>query len=374
MVTMKNYIALICFLLIFTALMTTSCKKNPTLFASGFTKDDEKGLTLFEFNTRNGKLKAISEHDIGENPSYFCYSDKRGLFYTINEVMEFNGEFGGGLSTFEYDPKIHQFNKKNEILIPYGGPCFISFSPDSSYLFVASYPNGSVSVVKLNENGIPVNVTDTILYYKEEPDNSHAHMILNDPACKYVYVTDLGLHKIYIYTFDKSSGKLNQIENGVVSLPAGSGPRHFTFNAEGSRFYLINELGSTIMVFNVDSNGTLDLIQTVPTLKEGFVERNACGDIHIGKDGKYLYGSNRGENTIVVYRIADDGLLTLAGRIPCGGKWPRNFMIDPSGKFLLVGNQQTNEISVFRINKKTGMPEKVGENYPRNGAACLKFY
>lgn len=371
---MKHYSVLLFPLLLFTTIITSSCTKNPRLFAGGFTKGDEKGLSVFEFNKRNGSLRLISENDIGQNPSYFCYSDKKNLFYTINEVMEFKGEFGGGVTTFKYDSKNLEFTKMNEILIPYAGPCFISFSPDSSYLFVANYPNGSVAVVKLDENGIPLNVTDTILYDKKEPDNSHAHMILNDPACKYVYVTDLGLHKVYIYTFNKSSGKLNQIENSVVPLQAGSGPRHFTFNAEGSRFYLINELGSTIMVFNVNSNGTLDLIQTVPTLKEGFVERNACGDIHIGKDGKYLYGSNRGENTIVVFKIADDGLLTLAGRIPCGGKWPRNFVIDPSGKFLLVGNQQTNEISVFKINKKTGMPEKVGENYPRNGAACLKFY
>jgi 6-phosphogluconolactonase len=128
------------------------------------------------------------------------------------------------------------------------------------------------------------------------------------------------------------------------------------------------------MVFNVNANGSLDLLQSVPTFEEGFIGRNACGDIHIGKNGRFLYGSNRGENTIVVFKISDDGLLTLTGRVACGGEWPRNFVIDPSGKFLLVGNQKTNEISVFKINKKTGIPEKTGGNYARIGAACLKFY
>jgi len=231
-----------------------------------------------------------------------------------------------------------------------------------------------VVVVKLDDNGIPLVVTDTILFYKPEPDNSHAHMILHDPAGKYIYVTDLRLNKIHIYTFDTSSGELIPTENGIVSLPDGSGPRHFVFNDDGSKFYLINELGSTVMVFNVKGDGNLDLQQTVPTKEDNFIGRNACGDIHIGKDGRFLYGSNRGENTIVVFRIGDDGLLTPAGRVSCGGKWPRNFVIDPSGKFLLVGNQNTNEISVFKINKETGMPEKAGENYPRKGAACLKFY
>jgi len=371
---MKRYSTLFFPLLLFAAIMNSGCTKNPKLFAAGFTEGDEKGLTIFEFNSRNGNLEMISENDIGPNPSYFCYSDKNNLFYAINEVMDFNGEFGGGLTTLKYDPESCQFTKKDEILVPYGGPCFISFSPDSSHLFVANYPNGSVVVVKLDDYGIPLVVTDTILYDKTEPDNSHAHMILHDPAGKYVYVTDLGLNKIYIYSFDASSGELIQTENGLVSLPAGSGPRHFTFNDDGSKLYLINEHGSTIMVFNVNENGSLSLVQTVPTLDGNYIERNACGDIHIGKDGRFLYGSNRGENTIVVFKIADDGLLTLEGRVPCGGKWPRNFVIDPSGKFLLVGNQNTNEISVFKINKKTGIPEKKGENYPRKGAACLKFY
>jgi 6-phosphogluconolactonase len=227
---MKRYLPLICLLALTASIITTSCTKKPKLFAAGFNKDGEKGLTIYDFNTRNGSLKMISENDIGSNPSYFCYSDKRSLFYTINEVFEFSGEFGGGLTTLQYDAKNSQLIKKNEILIPYAGPCFISFSPDSRYIFIASYPNGSVAVVKLDENGMPLSVTDTILYDKKEPDNSHAHMILHDPACKYVYVTDLGLNKIYIYSFDSSSGKLNQIENGVVSLPSGTGPRHFTFN------------------------------------------------------------------------------------------------------------------------------------------------
>jgi 6-phosphogluconolactonase len=288
--------------------------------------------------------------------------------------MEFNGEFGGGLTTYKIESGNNQFIKKNEILIPYAGPCYISFSSDSSYLFVANYPNGSVAVVKLDGDGIPVNVTDTILYDKDEPDNSHAHMIIHDPSCKYVYVTDLGLNKIYIYSFDPLAGKLNQTGNGELSFPTGTGPRHFTFSADGSKLYLINELGSTVMVFDVESDGQLILLQTITTLDEGFIGRNFCGDIHTGKDGKFLYGSNRGENTIVVFKIEDNSLLTYTGRVPCGGEWPRNFVIDPSGRFLLVGNQKTNEISVFKINKKTGMPEKTGENYPRKGAACLKFW
>jgi 6-phosphogluconolactonase len=262
----------------------------------------------------------------------------------------------------------------NEMLIPHGGPCYISMSPDSGYLFLANYPNGSIVVVKLNNDGIPETITDDILYVKDEPDVSHAHMIISDPSGKRVYVTDLGLDRILIYNFDTNSGKLKLLENGITSLPKGSGPRHFTFNAPGTKMYVINELGSKMMVFDVDKEGFLKLIQTLPTTRETYEENNYCADVHIGKNGEYLYGSNRGENTIVTFRIGSDGLLTLAGHTSCGGDWPRNFVIDPSGKYLLVGNQKSDSVSVFKLNKRTGLPQEPDKDYKVLMPACLKFY
>ncbi len=287
--------------------------------------------------------------------------------------MDFKGAFGGGLSTFKYDEKSGVFEKRSEMLTPYGGPCYISMSPDSGFLFVASYPNGSVAVVKLDENGIPQTITDTILFSKSAPDKSHAHMMKSDPSGKNIYVTDLGLNKITVYNFDTASGKLNLLENGTVLLPEGSGPRHFDFNADGSKMYVINELGKTIMVFNNDYTEGLKLLQTVPTVREGFISDNYCADIHIGKDGKYLYGSNRGENTIVTFRINADGTLALAGHTSCGGNWPRNFTIDPSGKYILVGNQKSDTISVFKLNEKTGLPVEPAKRFSSTAPACLKF-
>jgi 6-phosphogluconolactonase len=138
--------------------------------------------------------------------------------------------------------------------------------------------------------------------------------------------------------------------------------------------YVINELNSTITVFDVLPNGELETIQTVTTLSEGFEGTSYCADIHIGKDGKYIYGTNRGENTIVTFRIGSDSKLTLAGHISCGGDWPRNFIIDPSGKYILVGNQRSGNISLFKIDKPTGLPEMIGKDYKISGPACLKFY
>jgi 6-phosphogluconolactonase len=371
---MKKHFKLIAFFIIFIGFTLTSCKKEYKLFVGGFTeKDGEKGLSVFNFNARNGDLKLISESDVGPNPSYFCLSKKDNMFYILNEVMEFKGRFGGGLTTLKFDDKSNRFEKLNEILIPYGGPCFISMSADSGYLFAANYPNGSVAVVRLGIDKVPETITDTILYVKEEPDRSHAHMILHDPTGKHVYVTDLGLDRVVAYDFDAREGKLNQLENGIATLPEKSGPRHFVFNPDGSKLYVINELGSTLAVFNVDDKQGLNLVQTFPTIRKDFIENNYCADIHLGKDGKFLYGSNRGENSIVTFKVGNDGLLSVAGHSTCGGDWPRNFVIDPTGKFLLVGNQKSSYISVFRINKKTGLPSIALDSVRVKMPACLKF-
>jgi 6-phosphogluconolactonase len=343
------------------------------LFTGTFTEAGEKGLYLFDLNREEGTFKLVSELDAGPNPSYFCISKKNGLIYAANEVMNFKGIKGGGVTTLKYNAKTGIAEKINELTVPNGGPCYISLSSCEDFLFMANYAGGSVAVVKLDDKGIPVSITDTILYEGEEGNVSNAHMISSDPAGKRVYVTDLGLDRIVIYYFDPVSGRLQQIPKGIVKLTKGAGPRHFVFSSDGTKMYVINELNSTISVFNVDTKGELNPVQTVTTLTEGFKGESFCADIHIGKNGDFLYGSNRGENTIVTFRIGSDGKLTLAGHTACGGDWPRNFVIDPSGKYILVGNQRSGNISLFRIDEKTGIPIEPGKDYKITSPACLKF-
>jgi 6-phosphogluconolactonase len=348
-------------------------KDNLKLFAGGSTQGDAKGLFLYDFSLIDGSLKLVSDADAGPRPSFFCFSRKYKIIYVLNEVSKFKGNRGGGVTTLKYDTGSGGFEKINEILVPYGGPCHISISPENDFLLLASYGSGSVAAVKLGKKGIPESVTDTILYETKAPNVSHPHMISYDPAGKHIYHTDLGLDRVMVYDLDHKTGKLTLLKNGVTDLPKGSGPRHFIFNADGSKMYLINELGSTLMVFDVNNDGSLKLLQTLPTLRQGFQGKNACADVHIGKDGKYLYGSNRGENTIVIYNIAENGSLSLTGHVSCGGDGPRNFTIDPSGNFLLVGNQRTNNISVLRINGETGLPSDPVTDIKVEGPACLKF-
>ncbi|HPT21264.1 MAG TPA: lactonase family protein [Bacteroidales bacterium] len=370
------------YLILLVMLIASSCKSQETssskdetirLFAGKYTEAAEKGLYLFDLNREAGIFKLVSTCDAGPNPTYFCISKEKGLIYAANEVDEFNNTRGGGLTTLKYDSLKGGAEKVNELVVPNGGPCFISLSADEKFLFMANYGGGSVAVIKLGSDGIPESVTDTIVYKGDEGTRSHAHMIGTNPSGDKVYVTDLGLDRVTAYNLDITSGRLQEIPDGIATLPKGTGPRHFEFNSEGTKMYVADELNSTITVFNVDPSGKLTSVQTVSTLTDGFSDKNYPGDIHIGKSGSFLYCSNRGINDIITFKIEPDGLLSLAGHSTCGGVWPRNFVIDPSGKFIVVANQRSGNISVFPIDEKTGIPAETGKDYALTTPACLKF-
>jgi 6-phosphogluconolactonase len=361
------------FILFIFSLLLSSLQENSRLVIGCITETGENGINVCDFNTVDGTLKIVSGFNAGPNPSYFCISEKRKMIYTINEVSKFKGTPGGGLTTLKYDGNFENIKKVKEITVPNGGPCFISISADNDFLFIANYGGGSVAVVKLDKNGIPETVCDTIIYNGMGKKVSHAHMISPDQAGKHIYVTDLGLDRIMIYTLDNVAGKLIPLNEEGISLPPGTGPRHFVFNESGSILYVIGELGSTVSVFKVAEEKSLILIQTISTRNIKYSGTNYCADIHIGKSGSFLYGSNRGENSIVTFKIEKDGYLSLAGHSDCGGNWPRNFVMDPSGNYILVGNQKSGNITTMKIDQKSGIPAMVTQNLNLNAPVCLKF-
>lgn len=340
------------------------------LYVGKYTGQDEKGLHIIDVDLAKGTFKLVSENDAGNNPSYLCISKKRSIVYAVNEVGRFNGVRSGAVTAVKFDAVSGKTEKVKDLAVPNGGPCYISITPEEDYLFVANYGGGSLAVVKLDANGAPAEVSDTIMF-REEGLRSHAHMMAPGPGGKNVYLTDLGLDRVSVYTLDHATGKLKSV--GSAKLAKGSGPRHFTFGKDGSKMYVINELNSTMTVFNVAKDGNLTEIQTISTLPQGFSEKSYCADVHLSKDGKFLYGSNRGHNSIVTFKVGKDGKLSVAGYTPCGGEWPRNFTLDPTGKYLLVGNQNSGNIALFTLDKKTGLPLEPSKNYMIKGPACLKF-
>ncbi len=333
-----------------------------------------EGINIFNFDPKDASLSLISKSEAGPNPSFLCFSEKGNLIYAANEVNRLSGKRGGGVSTLEYNKDFTKVIKVNEISVPNGAPCYVSVSPDNDFLFTANYTGSSVAVFKLDKNGIPERICDTIKFPPRERKVSHPHMISYDPSGKRIYLTDLGFDRIMIYTLDKTTGRLNSLFENGIPLPEGTGPRHFVFNKTGSKMYVIGELKSTVSVFNVNDKDGLILLQTISTLSESYKGSNASADLHIDKSGKFLYGSNRGENSIVTFRIEKDGLLTVAGSASCGGEVPRNFSLDPSGKYLLVGNQKSGNIAILGIDPKTGVPSGKQQEVPLPGAICLKFF
>lgn len=367
----RNTNAVLMFILMLLISGTTSGQIS-RLLVGKYTGPGEKGLQIVDVNFTKRTFTQVADYDAGSNPTYYCISKKRSIIYAINEVGKFNGSRAGGLTTLKLDIKKGTAEKVKELAVPNGGPCYISLSPDEDFLLIANYGGGSVAVVRLDAGGIPSEVSDTIIFKGETGTRSHAHMIAPGPGGKKIYLTDLGLDRIAIYDLDKSSGKL--VNTGYAKLAKGSGPRHFTFGKDGTKMYVINELGSTLTVFNVSDTGDLSEIQTLSTLPAGFTEKSFCADIHLSKNGKFVYGSNRGHNSIVTFKIGPDGKVTVAGHTLCGGEWPRNFVVDPSGKYLLVGNQNSNDITVLKINQKTGVPGESAFKLNTKSPVCLKFF
>lgn len=348
-----------------------SCKTNTIRFVvSSYSKPDTADVRLFEINNK-GIVNLFSEKALANNPSFFGQGIN-GLLYFADEVSSFNGNEGGGITTLRVNETGLETIEAGSINQGGGGPCFITMSQDKGYLITANYGSGSVSVVKTDDNGMPVNITDTVFFSHPDSLVSHPHMVLYNPVKEVYYVTDLGLDRVYIFTFNITTGKLIPAEIPFFDVEKGSGPRHMVMDDKYVNLYIANELNSTVSVYNMSGNRAV-LEQSISALPDDFKGISYCGDICLSPSGNYLYVTNRGSNTIGVFKVEDGGTLSLAGHVSCGGNWPRNMALDIEGKNMIVCNQRSGEISFFRINEKTGLPEKTSYSYKLNAPSCVKF-
>jgi len=246
-----------------------------------------------------------------------------------------------------------------------GGPCHIEVSVDGKFLITSNYGSGSVSVLRLNGEGIPEKVTDVIFY----GEKSHPHMTIHNPRLHTYYVSDLGLDRVHQLKLDTTLGLLMNADIAYFNGEPGSGPRHMAIDKSSANLYVINELNSTATVYNILSD-TVTAKQTVSALPEEFTEKSYCADIHLSRNGKKIYGSNRGHNSIVTFRVGVDGKLSEPSHRDCGGNWPRNFAVSPSGKFFLVANQRSDEISVVREGAHS---DEAVSSLTLNAPSCVRF-
>jgi len=320
-------------------------------------KTESKGIYAFQFDGDTGKLSEKGVAAQSPDPSWVVVHPNGKFAYAANEAGK-----QSTITAFAVDAKTAKFTQLNQVSAQGEDPCHLSFDKTGKYLFAANYSSGTVSVFpiqadgKLGEHTAVVKNAGEVGPNKERQEGPHAHWVEATSNNKFVLVADLGLDRILVYKFDSAQGTLAQNDPPAVKLAAGAGPRHVALSPNGKFLYVVSELNSTVTAYSFDVNtGSSRQIQVVSTLPGDYHGRNDTAEIIVHPSGKWLFASNRGHDSIVVFSIdRADGTLHPAGTFPTGGKEPRHFAIDPSGHFLLAENQNTNNITVFRINYTTG--------------------
>ena len=345
---------------------------EPILFGTGEVFEGKgKGITICAFE--HGEIQEIEKIEV-RNPSFLCINAKEHKIYAVNEMKEYLGEKGGGVTQISYD---EQFRMKIEGSWNTKGtdPCHIAMEPEGLFLAIANFASGSVTTYPLRADGdIDGNAMSFFQHEgssinEKRQSGPHAHSCIFSVDNHRFYVPDLGIDKVLTYCYEGTV--IESVKEADVQVPAGSGPRYGEFSKDGTHFYLINEISSQVMHY-ICRNGNLEKADTVSTLPQDFNGENICSDLHITPDGSFLIASNRGHDSVVCYRIAEGGKLEFTERQSCGGKTPRNFAVDPTGNYVLVGNQDSDEIVVFAIDPNGHM--KQVSRFATGSPVCIRFF
>ena len=330
------------------------------VYVGSYTKPPQgkaEGIAVFRFDTDTGALNPVQTVPDVANPSFLALDPRRRALYAVNELDD------GHLGAFARDPQTGELAALNRQPTHGAAPCHVGLDLSGRYALVANDAGGTVAALPIAGDGRLGPATSVIRHegssvHPRRQAQPHPHMVAPTPDGRYVLVTDLGTDQIVIYQFDDATGRLLPNERGPTSVKAdaGSGPRHFAFAPSGQSLYVINELASTLTVYAYDGERPeLRHRQTVSTLPDGFAGRNACAHVVVAPDGRFVYGSNRGHDSIAVWAVDEGrGEVALVGHEPTGGKSPRHFAIDPTGAWLLAANQKSDTIVTFRRDRETG--------------------
>jgi 6-phosphogluconolactonase len=350
------------------------------VYIGTYTRGRSEGIYVYRMEESSGRLEFASVAKGMDNPSFLAIHPQERYLYAVNEVGGRAGKPSGAVSAFSIDPETGELTYLNQQSSHGTGPCHLSVDQTGQFALVANYGSGSVSVLPIHSDGKLGEATDVVQHQGSSVDprrqgGPHAHSIILDKANRYAFAPDLGLDKIMIYQLDLTQGKLKPNEEPWAKVKAGAGPRHFTFHPNGRYAYVINELDSTLTAFTYDGTcGRLREVQTVSTVPEDFSGTSYCADVHVSPSGRFIYGSNRGHDSLAIFEIDQDtGRLDYVGHEPTHGKTPRGFAIDPTGTYLLAANQDTDTIVTFRIDQQTGRLMSTGHVAEVPTPVCLKM-
>ncbi|MSS73793.1 MAG: lactonase family protein [Candidatus Latescibacteria bacterium] len=349
------------------------------VYVGTYTRGKSEGIYVYRMDASTGALTPLSKATGLKDPSFLTLHPQGGALYAVNELGEQDGKFAGGVCAFAIDPKTGALSPLNQQPSHGAAPCHLVVDATGKWLVLANYTSGSTCVYPVQRDGRLGEVSHFVQHegssIAPRQKGPHAHSVTIDAANRYVFVADLGLDKILIYRLDLSQGRLLPNEQPWVRTHPGAGPRHFDFHPSGRYAYGINELDSTMTAFTYDAGrGGLTEIQSLSTLPEGFSGVTHCADIHVHPSGKFVYGSNRGHDSIAIFAIDEQGRLTAVGHEPTQGKIPRNFGLDPTGTFLLAANQDSDTIVTFRIDPQTGRLKATGHVAEVPAPVCVKFH
>jgi 6-phosphogluconolactonase len=350
------------------------------VYIGTYTSSKSRGIYLFRLDEADGTLTPLGLAGETVNPSFVALHPSGRFLYAVSEIAGFNGQKTGAVNSFSVDPATGKLTLLNKVSSHGGGPCHVVVDKTGKNVLVANYGGGSVAVLPIAEDGRLAEATSSVQHRGSSVNPArqkqpHAHSINLSPDNRFALVADLGLDQILIYHFDPAKGSLTPGDPPFGKVNPGAGPRHFAFHPGGAFAYVINELQSTITAFGYDSSrGTLRELQSVSTLPQGFQGENSTAEIQLHPSGRFLYGSNRGHDSIAVFSVDPaKGTLTPIEQISSGGKTPRSFGIDPTGSFLLAANQDSDSLVVFRINPKNGRLTPAGQKFDVPSPVCVEY-
>jgi 6-phosphogluconolactonase len=350
------------------------------LFLVGtYTRGESRGIYRFRLHPKEGRIEPLGLAADATSPSFLALHPSGRLLYSVNEMGEFQGQPTGAVSAYALDPETGALDLLNQVSSGDRGPCHLAVDPSGRFLLVANYGGGSLSLIPIRGDG---SLEDPVRVVRHEGSGAHpqrqqaphVHCVRFQPGTGLAFVADLGVDRIFRYRLDADSGELSSADPPFLELAPGAGPRHVDFSPDGDALYVAGELDSTITTFRVAPGSEPEKSQTVSTLPPGFAESNSTAEIRVSPDGRFVYISNRGHDSIAVFRAAGPrGELEWVAHASTRGRTPRNFNLDPSGRFLIVANQNSDSLAFFRIDPETGELEPVGNPVPAPSPVCVLF-
>jgi 6-phosphogluconolactonase len=345
-------------------------------YVGTYTGPKSQGIYQYSLDAETGKLTPAGLAAEIKDPTFLAIHPSQKFLYSLSET---SGPKGGSVTAFALDAATGKLTRLNQQSTGGNGPCHLTVDKTGQCLLVANYGGGSIASLPIQKDGSLSEAASFIQHQgssvnRQRQQGPHAHWIGTDRANRLALVCDLGLDRVLFYQLDTAKATLTPADPPFTATAPGAGPRHIAWHPSGNFAYVINEMGNTIAAYRYDAKaGRLEEIQTVPTLPADFTGQSTTAEIEFHPNGTFLYGSNRGHDSIAVYSVdAATGKLTLVQHQLSGGKMPRNFAIDPTGRWLLAGHQISGNLVVFKVDSKTGKLAPTGQEV-QVPAVCLKF-